>query len=124
MRKIISGKGKSVLVVFFVLCVMLSVASISPISVSAKDKTESITGKLYEFEKDSKYEFSSATSSRETTSDFGSFKITGNIKSISDVNGVTAYEVADGNVVINYALGNKYTGDSKGSCHAHTRNGG
>ena len=115
MRKIISGKGKSFLAVFFALCVMLSAINIAPINVSAKDKTESITGKLYEFETGSKYEFSSATSSKATTSDFGSFKITGNMKSISTVNGVTAYEVADGNVVIDYALGNKYTGDSKDS---------
>lgn len=115
MRKIISRKGKSFLAVFFALCVMLSAINIAPINVSAKDKTESITGKLYEFEKGSKYEFSSTTSSKATTSDFGSFKITGNMKSISAVNGVTAYEVADGNVVIDYALGNKYIGDSKDS---------
>ena len=115
MRKIISGKGKSFLAVFFALCMVLSVVSISPICVSAKDKTESIAGKLYEFEKGSKYEFSSATSTKATTSDFGSFKITGNMKSISAVNGVTAYEVSDGNVVVDYALGNKYTGDKKDS---------
>lgn len=115
MRKIISGKGKSFLAVFFALCMVLSVVSISPICVSAKDKTESITGKLYEFEKGSKYEFSSATSTKAATSDFGSFKITGNMKSISAVNGVTAYEVSDGNVVVDYALGNKYTGDKKDS---------
>lgn len=115
MRKIISRKGKSFLTLCIAVCVIFSAINIMPMNVNAKEKTESIAGKLYEFEKGSKYEFSSSTSSKSTTSDFGSFKIAGNMKSISDVNGVAAYEVADGNVVIDYALGNKYTGDSKDS---------
>ena len=115
MRKIISCKGRLFLTMFFLFCVMLLVVSISPISVSAKEKTELITGKLYEFEKGSKYEFSSATTSKTTTSDFGSFRITGNMKSTSAVNGVIAYEVVDGNVAIDYTLGNKYIGDNKES---------
>lgn len=115
MKNIVSNRGKPFWAVFFALCMMISVLNISPLYVNAKDKTESISGKLYEFDKGSKYEFSSSTSSKSTTSNFGTFKITGNMKTINAVNGVVAYEVADGNVAIDYSLGSKYTGDDKNS---------
>lgn len=108
-------KGKMVLPIFLAICILLTSASIFPLCVSAKDKTETILGKLYEFEKGSKYEFLDSTASKTTNSDFGIFTITGNIKSISAVNGISAYEVADGNVLIDYSLGNKYKGESTDS---------
>ena len=97
-------KGKMVLPIFWAICILLTSASFFPLCVSAKDKTETILGKLYEFEKGSKYEFLDSTASKTTNSDFGIFTITGNIKSISAVNGISAYEVADGNVLINYSI--------------------
>ena len=115
MDEFISRKGQSIFALFLAICVLFTVDCVCDVSVSAREKTESIIGKLYEFEKDSKYEISTVESSKATTSDFGSFKITGNLNSISDVNGVRAYEVLDGNVTIDYSLGNKYSGENTNS---------
>lgn len=115
MGRLISGKGHSVLALFSAIFVSLTIIGVSAISANANEKTESLTGKLYEFERGSKYEISSATSGKSTTSDFGSLKITGNMNPISAVNGVDAYEVSDGNVIIDYSLGNKYSGENTDS---------
>lgn len=115
MGRLISGKGHSILVLFSAIGIFLTVIGVSAISANADEKTESLAGKLYEFEKDSKYEISSATSSKSTTSDFGSLKITGNMNPISAIDGVNAYEVSDGNVTIDYSLGNKYSGENTDS---------
>lgn len=115
MGRLISGKGNSIRAIFSAIFISLTVIGVSAISANADEKTESLNGKLYEFEKGSKYEISSATSSKSTTSDFGSLKITGNMKPISAMNGVNAYEVSDGNVIIDYSLGNKYSGESTDS---------
>ena len=115
MGRLISGKGHSVLALFSAIFVSLTIIGVSAISANANEKTESLTGKLYEFERGSKYEISSATSGKSTTSDFGSLKITGNMNPISAVNGVDAYEVSDGNVIIDYSLGNKYNGENTDS---------
>lgn len=109
------GKGKLVFPLLMVICVLLTSVNIFPLHVKAKEKTETISGKLYEFEKGNKYEFSDSAISKTTNSDFGSFTITGNMKSISAVNGISAYEVADGNILFDYTLGNKYTGESTDS---------
>ena len=115
MGKFISEKGKFILALFSVICVLLTVFNVSTIVVNAKEKTESVIGKLYEFEKGSKYEISSSTSSKSTTSDFGNFTLTGNMTSISAINGVSAFAVADGNVVIDYSLSNRYNGNNTDS---------
>ena len=85
MDEFISRKGQSIFALFLVICVLFTVDCVCDVSVSAREKTESIIGKLYEFEKDSKYEISTVESSKATTSDFGSFKIAGNLNSISEL---------------------------------------
>ena len=115
MGRLLSSKEKSILALLSIICVLLTTNSIPMMSVYAKEKTENVVGKLYEFEKGSKYEFSSSTSSNSTTSDFGSFTLTGNMNSISSVNGACAFEVVEGNVVIDYSLGNKYRGNATDS---------
>ena len=112
MGRLISGKGHSTLALFSAISVFLTVIGVLVISANAGEKTESLTGKLYEFEKGSKYEISSTASRKSTTSDFGSLKITGDMNPISDINGVNAYEVSDGNVTIDYFLGNEYSGEN------------
>ena len=79
MGRLISGKRQSILALFSAIFVFLTFIGVSAISANADEKTENLDGKLYEFEKSSKYEILSATSSKSTTSDFGSLKITGNI---------------------------------------------
>ncbi len=115
MGRLISGKGHSICAIFSAIFISLTVIGACAISVNADEKTESLNGKLYEFEKGSKYEISLATSSKSTAPDFGSLKITGNMNSISAMNGVNAYEVLDGNVNIDYSLENKYSGENTDS---------
>lgn len=104
-------KTKLALSITFIYIILIY-GSITPMFVGAKDKAETISGKLYEFDKESKYEFSDSTTNKSTNSNFGSFTITGNIKSISSVNGVSAYEIANGHVLIDYTLGDAYTGEN------------
>ena len=108
-------KEKLILPMLAAICILLISNSFFPLYVSAKAKTETVLGKLYEFEKGNKYEFSDSTASKSTSSDFGIFTISGNIRSISSVNDVNAYEVVDGNVLIDYSLGSKFTGESTDS---------
>lgn len=112
MRKMFFVKNRMLLIVL-VLC--LEVASMRSISICARTKeiTEKLAGALYEFSEDSEYEISEITSTKITNSNFGTFDITGNMKSIDNVNGIKSYEISDGNVTINYLLENKYVGDKK-----------
>ena len=68
-------------------------------------------GKMYELDKDSKYDITSTTpaSTISESTDYGSFSIKGDMKSIPAVNGFVAYEVKDGNADLNYTIGTKYS---------------
>ena len=69
-------------------------------------KTE-VTGKVYEFEKDSHYEFHDGGKPKETGNGntYGIFCISGNITSVSEKNDVPSYEVSDGNLKFYYNHG-------------------
>lgn len=81
------------------------------LEIYAKEMKVNIDGKLYEFTKNSEYEIEESISCGNIIGEslYGTFSIEGNIKSISDVNGVVAYEVLDSNVIFNYELKNDYT---------------
>lgn len=78
----------------------------NPMTVIAKEIEEYVPGNYYEFDKSSKYEISESSVGIKISSgsSYGLFSISGNIKSISDVNGVPAYEVLDSNVKVRYDL--------------------
>ena len=69
-------------------------------------KTE-VTGKVYEFEKNSHYEFHDGGKPKETGNGntYGIFCISGNITSVSEKNDVPSYEVSDGNLKFYYNHG-------------------
>lgn len=69
-------------------------------------KTE-LTGKVYEFEKDSHYEFHDGGKPKETGNGntYGIFCISGNITSVSEKSDVPSYEVSDGNLKFYYNHG-------------------
>ncbi len=105
-----------------ILTGILSVAclvTLWPVNVQAKESTNTITGQYFEFEKESKYEIdgTEASSSIEKSSDYGTFAISGDVKSTSHKNGFTAYEVEDNNVTLSYTLGNKYNTAESTSWH-------
>ena len=76
----------------------------SVITVYAKEDLIFLTGLQYGFDKSSHYEFANAeiTNEIDRFSQFGRLSVLGDIKPISDVNGIAAYEVIEGNVVCSY----------------------
>ena len=90
------------LVVAVLLAVMF--INIFPTSASAANNKTDVVGKIFEFDKDSHYEFSSADTYNETntTNTYGTFSISGNVAGSSLKNGIPSYEVADGNLAFYY----------------------
>ena len=66
----------------------------------------SATGIQYQFEEDCRYEEEKAKSKSDITgkSQYGEFKLDGDLKAVSDKNGFKAYEVASGTVSIKYNI--------------------
>ena len=114
-----------------VLAILMMVAILSGTEskVYAKSTTENVTGKLYEFEDKSSYEYSldSAKQSQITSGKLGIFTITGEIKAISAVNGFEAYQVLhtdvsdrkddEGIVKLTYVLGTELFGKVETEWH-------
>jgi hypothetical protein len=73
---------------------------------AASGKTE-IAGTVYEFDKDSHYEFDESSSSEKSGSNntYGTFYISGNVSDVNEESGVPAYEVSDGNLSFYYNYG-------------------
>lgn len=93
-----NGKAIAILLAAVLLLCML------PFTAFATAPKTEISGKVFEFGKDSSYEFSNSESFSETTSDntYGTFSIGGNIANVSNRDGVTAYEISDGNIAFFY----------------------
>lgn len=68
------------------------------IPISAESSNAAVIGKIYEFDKKSNYEISSADSylSTSDTDTYGEFLLNGNVKSSAEKDGIPAYEVEDG----------------------------
>lgn len=126
MRKTVWRKiGIGALMALMVAVFMLGTES----KVYAKETTQNVTGRLYEFEDKGAYEYSSSYSkqSLSTSGKLGTFKITGDIKSISKVNGFEAYEVQhtdvterkddEGIVKLSYVLGTGLVGREEKEWH-------
>lgn len=90
----------------FVVAVLMAVIFINifPTSASAANNKTDVVGKIFEFDKDSHYEFSSADTYNETNTSntYGTFSISGNVAGSSLNNGIPSYEVADGNLAFYY----------------------
>lgn len=101
-----------------IACMLFNPAA--TMSVHAGSTTSNPGGKLYEFDKDGKYDISAVTPSTiSSTTDYGSFSIKGDMTSITAVNGFTAYEVKDGNVTLNYSVGTKYANAASTDWHLY-----
>lgn len=92
------GKAITLLLAATLLLGILPLAALATAA-----KTE-ITGKVFEFDKDNPYEFSNNESPSETTAGntYGTFSISGNIANVSNRDGVTSYEITDGDVSFFY----------------------
>ena len=103
---ILSEKAKrlySLLVV--TLYIACSIGSVS-LKTYAKESAIDVVGDVYEFDKDTHYEFSTADSSSPTNvnNTFGAFHITGDIENTGKLNGISAYSVSSGNVSLFYSF--------------------
>lgn len=93
-------KGKAIAIL---LAAVLLLGMLPFKAFATAPKTE-ISGKVFEFGKDSSYEFSNSESFTEATAGntYGTFSISGNIANVGNYDGVTSYEIADGDVTFFY----------------------
>ena len=89
---------------FSLMMVLTMLISMVPLAVSATTGKTDVPGKVYEFDKDSHYEFSDSERYSDTSESntYGSFSVSGNIASVDSKDGIPAYEVADGNLSFFY----------------------
>ncbi len=85
---------------------------------AAPAKTE-VPGQVYEFGKDSHYEFSDSKDSipLENADTYGTFSISGEVSDVTTKNGVPAYEVTEGNLKVFYNYGDALLNADEDSWH-------
>lgn len=93
------------LVALFVIMVML-LCLLSQTALAEDEKIE-VAGKVYEYDKDSNYEFHEGGTPKEANNEntYGTFYIGGDIASVSEKSGVPSYEVSNGNLAVYYNYG-------------------
>ena len=113
-RGVLSARKFTVLIV--ALIVVFS--SVPMVASAANEKTE-VTGSVYEFDKDSHYEFHEGGTSEETAAEntYGTFHISGNVTANDSKSGVPSYEVPDGNLSIFYNYGDTTLNANEDSWH-------
>lgn len=86
---------------------VLTILCLLQLTAFAESRKIEAAGKIYEFEKDSHYEFHDGGEPKETGkgNTYGTFCISGNISSVSEKNDVPSYEVSDGNLEFYYNHG-------------------
>lgn len=92
----------------------------SGVFVYAENTTINIDGKQYELEPKSKYAYTEGIAPATITSSgsqFGQFSITGNLNSISAVDGFTSYEVLSGVATLSYNPSGKVIGAAETDWH-------
>lgn len=95
------------------------IISLVPTVASATNEKTEVTGKVYEFDKNSHYEFQEGGAFSKTSTDntYGTFYISGNISAVSEKSGVPAYEVADGTLALFYNHGDTMLNADEDSWH-------
>ena len=96
------NKKTVLLIVPLILIMQVFLSMEIPISANV----ESGKGIQYQFDADCKYEEDNSKSQSDITgkSQYGEFKLDGDIKSVSDKNGFHAYEVSSGTVALKYSV--------------------
>ena len=84
----------------FVLCIVGCLRAFTS-KVYAKEDSIAVNGKVFEFPEGTNYEFSIAEESDNDA--FGTFAISGDLKSIDNKDGVSAYVVSSENIIFNYS---------------------
>ncbi len=115
MRKIIRGSVFNILS----FAILIIIGIMPSISVFAASSENTVTGGLYEFADDSKYEIDGAEPTKDISekTSYGAFSISGKVESSADVNGYSAYTVSKDKVTLKYTLGKTYDTDESTSWH-------
>lgn len=91
-----------------------------PIMVYAVSSGVNVFGKVYEFDKKSHYEFSSADEYTLTSDDgetYGKLSINGNITDTSEIDGIASYGIESKNVTFSYTYGDSLLTAGEGEWH-------
>ncbi len=101
------------------LCMVLIHFGMFSLTALATGEGLKVVGNVYEFDKDSHYEFheNRAFTSSEDCDTYGTFSISGNISNISTRDGVPSYEVSDGNLALFYNYGDAMLNADSDSWH-------
>lgn len=91
---------KEIVIGLMAVVLLVFIFSKTGIVAYAEDTTINVSGKLYEFDEKSEYEYSSVTPVEIIVNEgkLGSFSISGDIKPIADINGFSAYQVQHSDV--------------------------
>ena len=104
--------------VAIILATILVFSTFSLTAFAAPAKTE-VPGQVYEFGKDSHYEFSDSKDSisSENADTYGTFSISGEVSDVTTKNGVPAYKVTEGNLKFFYNYGDTLLNADEDSWH-------
>lgn len=104
--------------VAIILATILVFSTFSLTAFAAPAKTE-VPGQVYEFGKDSHYEFSDSKDSisSENADTYGTFSISGEVSDVTTKNGVPAYKVTEGNLKFFYNYGDALLNADEDSWH-------
>ncbi len=91
-----------------VLATTILLINLSSVALAESGKNI-VTGRLFEFDKDSEYGFSSSTESKPTDAQntYGEFSVSGNVTEVFSKNGIPAYQVDSGSLTLTYSYGDK-----------------
>ena len=90
-----------------------------PMNAFAESGKTEITGNIFEFDKDSRYEFHEDDTFKKTSNNntYGTFYINGNVVSTSEKAGVPSFEVKDGNLTFYYNYGDTLLNANEDTWH-------
>lgn len=114
------GSGKSILIITLIMAMVISVSLANCQIVLAQEKTEVVTGTVYQFGEKGKYDISSADKSSSTddgTESGGQFSISGDISSVTEKNGFPAYSVNGGTLTFSYLYDSDLLNASEDETH-------
>lgn len=103
MRKVQIKKKLYMQLSTMILCVV-ALTTLYSVNAFTKSEKNAIVGKVYEFDKNDDYDISESdkSSSTDKVETYGKFSLLGNIRNVSEKNGVPAYEVTSGNLDLYY----------------------
>lgn len=112
----IHTSAKRIITLMVTTILVLSTFAITTFAASAKTE---VPGQIYEFGKDSHYEFSDSKNfvSSENADTYGIFSISGEISDVITKDGIPAYEVTGGNLKFFYNYGDKLLNAEEDSWH-------